>query len=155
MSDAKDTFWQRFDNVRTGMLGIQGRHIPMTHYPEDESNRVFFLTAAGTDAHEAAVDKKEVHYLICSDKHGVYCDLKGRLELVPDRQKLDDVWNAFAAAWFEDGKTDDAVRLIKFTPVTGELWLSPDSNTAFLVEMVKSGLTGGKPDLGTHEMLRF
>ncbi len=72
-----------------------------------------------------------------------------------DRDALDDVWSFVADAWFEGGQHDPDVRLLKFTPVTGELSVTPISGIKFLYEMAKANLTDDKPDTGQQGAITF
>ncbi|MCI2394048.1 pyridoxamine 5'-phosphate oxidase family protein [Aliiroseovarius sediminis] len=155
MSNQQQEFWDRLEKVRTGLMGLHGRHLPMTHYPHQDENAVYFLTADGTDAHDCAVKNEQIHYLVSSDKEGLYADVTGKLSVEADQDKLEEVWNAMAAAWFEDGKTDPSVRLLKLQPQSAEVWIATDSSAAFLIEMAKAGMTGNTPDVGSHEVLTF
>ena len=155
MSNQHQEFWNRLEKVRTGLMGISGRHLPMTHYPAKDDDAVYFLTAQGTDAHNSAIKKEDIHYLISSDKEGLYADVKGTISVDADQDKIDGIWNAMAAVWFEDGKADASLRLLKLKPHSAEVWLATDSSVGFLIEMARAGLTGTKPDVGLHQMLSF
>ena len=56
---------------------------------------------------------------------------------------------------FEGGQHDPDVRLLKFTPVTGELSVTPISGIKFLYEMAKANLTDDKPDTGQQGAVTF
>ncbi len=148
-------FWDRLNKVPTGLLGIKGRHFPMTHYPYEDENAVYFLTAQGTHAHNSALKNEDVHYLVSSDQEGLYADVNGKLSIEADQNKIDEIWNAVAASWFEHGRTDNSLRLLKLTPQAAEMWLATDSKASFLIEIVKSNLAGTPPDIGSHNVLSF
>ncbi|WP_375690512.1 pyridoxamine 5'-phosphate oxidase family protein [Pseudooceanicola sp. LIPI14-2-Ac024] len=153
--EQKDTFWDRMDDVRAGMLHTDAdRVVPMSHYTDPERGVFWFITADGTDAHKAAVDGKAVHYVVAEAGAKVYARVDGRLTVEDDREKLDELWSPVASAWFEDGKEDDDVRLVKFTPSTAEVWLT-DGGAGFLYEIAKANLTDAKPDMGDHGVVRF
>jgi hypothetical protein len=37
---------------------------------------------------------------------------------------VDRLWNRFVAAWFEGGKDDPKLQLLRFDPEHGQVWLS-------------------------------
>lgn len=96
----------------------------------------------------------EATFHIADSKAHLYANVFGTLEAVNDSEKLDELWNAFAAAWFENGRDDAAVQLVKFTPREAEIW-SGDGSVSFLYEIAKANLTGDTPDAGAHGRVVF
>ena len=71
-----------------------------------------------------------------------------------DPAKLDELWSAIAGAWFEDGRQDDDVQLVRMDLSTAEVWATGGS-LSFLYEIAKAHLTDEKPDMGQHGTVRF
>ena len=44
-----------------------------------------------------------------------------------DRATIDRLWNPFVAAWFEGGKDDPKLQLIRFDPEAAQIWLNDNS----------------------------
>ena len=44
-----------------------------------------------------------------------------------DRANIDRLWNPFVAAWFEGGKTDPKLLLLRFDPREAQIWLNENS----------------------------
>lgn len=156
MSD-KETFWKRLEGINAGMLGCEPdwRLVPMSHYPDPEQGALWFITAKGTDLVEAAAGgAKQAAHVVSSSGGKLYARIEGRLETSDDRQKLDELWNAVASSWFEDGKQDDDIQLLKLTIDSAEVWAT-DGGMAFLYQVAKSKLTGAQPDMGEHFEVSF
>ena len=83
-----------------------------------------------------------------------YARIEGELSLSDDREKLDEIWNAVASSWFEDGKQDDDVRLLRLSLSAAEVWYT-DGGLGFMYQIAKSKLTGAKPDMGEHFEISF
>ena len=153
----RDTFWKRLEDVRAGMLGCapEWRLVPMSHYADPEEGALWFITAAGTDLAEsvAAAPQKAVH-AVSSQGGKLYARIEGQLSLSDDREKLDEIWNAVASSWFEEGKRDDDVRLLRLSLDLAEVWTT-DGALSFLYEIAKSKVTGAKPDMGDHFTVDF
>ena len=156
MSD-RETFWKRLDDVNAGMLGCDPdwRLVPMSHYADPDEDALWFITAAGTDLVESVEGgaKKAVHAVGDGDGQ-LYARIEGKLELSNDKAKLDEIWNAVASSWFEDGKQDEDVRLLKLKLSTAEVWATT-GGLGFLYEVAKSKVTGAKPDTGDHFTVSF
>jgi general stress protein 26 len=157
MVESRDKFWDRLENVNAGMLGVFGeaRHVPMSHYADQPLNRLWFITARGTDLVKAVeAGAKDAHYVIASAGDGLYSNMTGTLSLSNDTAKLDEMWNAVASAWFEDGKRDADLRLLEFALSDVEVWTTK-GGVGFLFQVAKANITGDKPDIGEHFALKF
>ncbi len=56
--------------------------------------------------------------------------MHGRLSVDMNRATLDKLWNRFVAAWFEGGKDDPKLCLLRLDPEKGEIWLEGSSLVA-------------------------
>src|SRR5690606_384945 len=121
----------RLDDIRTGMIEVEGRFVPMTLSLEPEDGNLWFLTAKGTDLVAAAEKGAESRFVVSDDGEGIYADIKGKLGVSEDREKLDEIWNAMSSAWFEEGKDDPDIALVYLAPATAEVWLAPESKVKF------------------------
>lgn len=159
MTDDKHsaTFWKRLDDINSGMLGLaeDPRLIPMSHYAEPGANILWFITAKGTDLVKSLSPggKSAIHAVSDADE-GLYARIEGRLSLSADKQKLDELWNAVASSWFEEGRQDPDIQLLRFDVTEAEVWATA-GKLSFLYEIAKSKVTGQKPDMGDHYTLRF
>jgi len=46
------------------------------------------------------------------------------------RATIDRLWNRFVAAWYEGGKDDPKLQLLRFDPARAQVWLNENSLTA-------------------------
>ncbi|MGB3245020.1 MAG: pyridoxamine 5'-phosphate oxidase family protein [Sulfitobacter sp.] len=150
-------FWNRLEDIRAGMLSADSaRAVPMSHYVDDDdpANAIWFITAKGTDLSDAAMRGKPGEYIVSSNDESLYARIDGRLSVSNDEAKLADLWNGVASAWFEGGKQDPDVQLVRFDLSEAEVWITGGS-LKFLFEVAKAHLSDSKPDMGEHTTLRF
>lgn len=83
---------------------------------------------------------------------GTYVSLSGTASLVHDVAKKRELWNQFAAAWFQCEPEDPDVALIRLSADTAEYWDTP-GRASSLIAMVKGKLTGQRPDVGDNEVV--
>jgi len=57
----------------------------------------------------------------------LFASVEGRLAIDNDRATIDRLWNPFVAAWFEGGKDDPKLRLLRFEPGNAQVWLNENS----------------------------
>ncbi len=158
MSDTlKEKFWDRLEDTRTGMMAAgHGRAVPMSHYVDDDDKApaLWFITAKGTDLAKAAAGGASGEYIVSSNDEALYARIDGKVSVSHDKAKLDKLWNGVAAAWFEDGKQDDDLQLIRFDLAQAEVWATGGS-LKFLYEVAKAHVTDSKPDMGEHGTVHF
>jgi general stress protein 26 len=158
MSDDTKAFWDRMAGVNAGMLGVRDdtRLVPMSHYADPATKSLWFITAQGTDlVSDVEGGAKDAQYVIASGSDGIYALVNGQLSLSTDAAKLDEIWNAVASSWFEEGKRDPDIRLLQLSISDAEVWATSKSSIAFLYQIAKAKLTGEKPDMGEHFTLTF
>ena len=56
-----------------------------------------------------------------------YLSITGTAELVEDKEKLEELWSTIYNAYFEKGKEDPKVQLIKVVPHGAEYWANGNS----------------------------
>jgi len=123
-------FWKALKSDRTVMLGLASdpaQAQPMTAQIEgDEGGPIWIFTSSETDL-ARALDGRADAFLHFADKgHGLFAAVEGRLSLDTDRATVERLWNPFVAAWFE-GKDDPKLRLLRFEPGEGRVWLNEHS----------------------------
>lgn len=159
MRDAKKDFYDNLEDVRAGMLGLasDGKLVPMSpNFDDDEPEAIWFITAQGTDLVNGVSDGPQpARFVVAEGSAGLYADIDGMLSLSTDQRKLDDIWSSVADAWFEDGRQDPDVRLLKFAPTKAEAWITSTSGVKFFYEIIKAKLTDETPDTGEHVSLTF
>ncbi len=157
MTDHNHQFWSRLDDINSGMLGVtqDARLVPMSHYTDRKVGVLWFITAKDTDlARSVASGPQEAMHVVSDGGQGLYARIHGTLSLSDNRAKLDELWNAVASSWFEDGKQDPDVQLLRLDLSEAEVWATGGS-MSFLYQIAKSKITGDKPDMGDHYTLTF
>lgn len=151
----RDDFWDRLEDCRSGMMEVESKFVPMTHNLEPEDGSIWFLTAKGTAMAQAAAAGAQTRYIVCNDSQSIYASIDGTLAQSHDRKKLDEVWSVMASAWYEEGKDDPDLLLVRMKPTAAEVWLGPESGMKFLFSVAKAKITGEEPDFGAHFTLTF
>ena len=130
----EDKFWSALKSDRTMMLGLDGvedgHARPMTAQVEGEKGPIWFFTARD----HAIVEKLELGdraiATFASKGHDLFATLHGSVSLDTDRAVIDRLWNRFVAAWYEGGKDDPKLALLRFDAERAEIWLDASSLVA-------------------------
>ena len=145
--------------VRAGMLGVRGseQHMqPMTHYPDWDQDRIWFLTSRQTDLVRSLTPGAPAEFCVTDEGHGFDASLRGLLTEDLNREKLDEYWSSVAAAWFKGGKEDPDLTMLRLDLTDAALWGSSNSLIKFGVEILKANLNEEEtPDLGVHRVVTF
>jgi general stress protein 26 len=128
-------FWKSVKSDMTVMLGIEGiehgKCQPMTAQMLDGQSYLWFFTTKDNNLVEAMRRKADRAMLTFASKgHDLFATVDGRLEEDNDRETIDQLWSPFAAAWFEGGKDDPNLQLIRFDPISAQIWLNENSTFA-------------------------
>ena len=137
MTDHNHQFWSRLDDINSGMLGVtqDSRLVPMSHYTDRKVGVLWFITAKDTDlARSVASGPQDAMHVVSDGGQGLYARIHGTLSLSDNRAKLDELWNAVASSWFEDGKQDPDVQLLRLDLTEAEVWATGGS-MAFLYQI--------------------
>ena len=89
----KHEFWDRAEAINAGMLAPMGsdRWVPMSHTADAAANRLWFITAKGTDIVDALkTGATPATYLLADNAKGLFAQVTGTLSLSDDRAKLKD-----------------------------------------------------------------
>ncbi|WP_136622537.1 MULTISPECIES: pyridoxamine 5'-phosphate oxidase family protein [Mesorhizobium] len=124
-------FWKSLKSDMTMMIGVDGSKViprPMTAQIEgDRNGPIWFFTAKDTELVKGLTSGTQATATFTSKSHDLFATLQGKLWLDNDRATVDRLWNRFVAAWFEGGKDDPKLALLRFDPQEAEIWLDGSS----------------------------
>ena len=125
-------FWKALKSDRTVMLSLSGVEggmgQPMTAQIEgDEGGPIWFFTAKDTDLVEALGERGPAAINFSSKDHDLFAAVEGELIADNDRAAIERLWNPFVAAWYEGGKDDPNLQLLRFEPGRAQIWLNEHS----------------------------
>jgi general stress protein 26 len=120
-------FWKALKADMTVMLGLAGvgdEHLrPMTAQLEhDNRGPIWFFTATDNGLVRQLGDGNRAIATFASKGHDLFATIHGTLRLDNDRAVIDRLWNRFVAAWYEHGKDDPKLALLRLDPERAEVW---------------------------------
>ena len=124
-------FWKALKSDMTGMRGldgVEGGHSrPMTAQVNTDHGPVWMFTARDTSLVAALVAGSRATATFASKGHDLFASIRGTLTIDNDREVIDRLWNPFVAAWYEGGKDDPRLVLLRFDTEDAEIWLDETS----------------------------
>ena len=131
--ELEEKFWKALSSDRAMMLGLDGvedGHVrPMTAQFEENRSPLWFFTAKDS-ALVQALSREKGHRAIAtftSKGHDLFASVRGDLKLDNDRVMIDRLWNPYVAAWYEGGKDDPNLALLRLDAEKAEIWESGSS----------------------------
>ncbi|WP_350588301.1 MULTISPECIES: pyridoxamine 5'-phosphate oxidase family protein [unclassified Psychrobacter] len=114
------------------------------------SKEIWFIGDKSSDVVKDIQDNPKVGLSYATQDDKNYVSISGNAELSTDKAKLDELWSPVYNAFFEHGKEDPEVQLIKVVPHGAECWLS-GSTTVNMFKMAAAALQDGKTAEGIGE----
>ena len=84
-------------------------------------------TPARVSGQRALSQNRRAIAAFSSKGHDLFASVQGSLSISRDRDVIDRLWNPFIAAWFEGGKDDPTLRLLRMDPEETHVWLNENS----------------------------
>lgn len=135
-AEIESKLWKALKSDRTMMIGLpdadDADSQPMTAALDGDAQRgpIYFFTAKDTDLVRDVGAGAKASAQFVSKGHDVFATLHGRLAPDNDRATIDRLWNKFVAAWYEGGKDDPKLQLLRFDATQAKIWLNEHSLVA-------------------------
>lgn len=115
---------------------------PMTPQEVTPDADIWFFVGLEGDQADALRASKAVN--IAVSEAGSWLSVAGRAEFVEDRAKIDELWDGQVDAYFEGGKADPNLGLLRVTTDSAQFWGVPGGKVAALAQIVKSKVAGDR-----------
>ena len=124
-------FWKALQSDRTLMLGVDGvedgHARPMTAQCEGDSGPIWFFTSTDNVLVQKLTQGHRAIAAFAAKDHDLFASIRGSLHRDDDRAVIERLWNPFVAAWYEDGKDDPKLALLRLDAEDAEVWLNESS----------------------------
>ena len=95
---------------------------PMTAQFEGRSGPIWFFSSKEAAIVQNAAAGQRAFFTFASKGHNLFATVHGTIRVDNDRAAIDRLWNRFVAAWYEDGKDDPKLALLRFDTERAEIW---------------------------------
>jgi len=120
--------WKALRSDMTVMLGLADRSDnllrPMTVQidGDDDHGPLWIFSAVDTELVQNLSGSTSAFMSFADKGHDLFAKIDGTLSLDNDRAVIDRLWNSYVAAWYEQGKDDPKLALLRFEPRHAEIW---------------------------------
>lgn len=153
----KEQLFDHMDDVRAVMLGSPDpkQHMqPMAPQIDKSTGSIWFYTNKSSDLVKTLGSEGGDVHLCVVEKDYQAC-LMGELTVDHDEHKIVEFWSSIVAAWFEGGKSDPDLTMLRFQPKNGSIWASDKNPITFAWEIAKANRKDKTPDVGERQSVDF
>lgn len=131
-ADIEAKFWKALKSDRTVLLGLAGVEDgigqPMTALTLEEGHGpLYIFTSKDTDLARHLSGPTPATVQFVAKDHDLFAAIHGELAVDNNRAVIDKLWNPFVAAWYEGGKDDPKLELLRFNPGAAKIWMNERS----------------------------
>jgi len=130
---------------------------PMAPQVNDDRRGIWFYAKRDSEMGAEIAKHAASRARICaiSPDHDYHAFISGTMREEADRALIDTFWSPVIAAWFDEGKEDPNLILLRFDASEADIWASTGSGIRFAWEIAKANLTDEEPDLGEKAHVVF
>jgi general stress protein 26 len=123
---------------------------PMGHQEIDEDGNMWFFSGMESYKNEEIMNDHRVQLIYSCPEKAHFMSVYGHAKIIKDREKTDELWNVFVKTWFQEGKDDPSLTLIKFQPEDAYYWDTKHGKIVSLVKIAVSAVIGKTMDDGVE-----
>lgn len=159
--EAIDKLKEMVDKIDIGMLCSKlsesdyPHAVPMSRQEVDDEGNIWFLFSSESETHENLQKNKKVSLLYADISNYNFLSINGTAEISEDAARIEKYWNKMVEAWFEKGKEDPRIRVLKVTPTEAHYWDNKTNKLVTFMKIAASVVSGQKLDIGREGSLEL
>jgi general stress protein 26 len=126
---------------------------PLAVLEDEFDGAIWFFTADPSPKTDDIAAQPQVNVSLTDGKS--YLSLSGTASIDRDQTRIDDLWNPFVEAWFENGREDPSVALLKVDASSAEFWSVDKPAIARAFQVAKALVTKTQPDVGENRTVEL
>jgi general stress protein 26 len=123
---------------------------PMSIADVDDDANIWFISSKKSNKNFEVKHDDEVQ-LIFSNNSSQFLSVLGKATVYKDKAHIEEVWTPMAKAWFDEGKEDPDVTVIKIEPKNAYYWDTKDGKMIAMLKYAYGAVTGNMTDDGGIE----
>jgi general stress protein 26 len=125
-SEIEARFWKDLAASPFMMLGLDGARDghtqPMTAKTDGDTGPIWFFATKSISLIDALGDSHRAIATYTSKGHDIFASIHGTLSIERDPSVVDRLWDSHLETWFEGGKTDPKLALLRLDTENAEIW---------------------------------
>jgi general stress protein 26 len=139
-------------NIKTG-IPVSVR--PMSVLEVDAEGNLWFMSMKDSLKNKEIAADPFTHLLFQESSNSGFLNIYGITEISTDQEKIDQLWKPLLKVWFQDGKDDLNISLLKVVPTNVYYWDNKHGDVIAFAKMAASVVTGKTMDDSVEGNLDF
>lgn len=146
--DAVTKIREVVDKAETCFLVTQGGVRPMGVRECDERGAIWFLSDKHSNKNAQIEADGQVELYFQASEHSGFLHLSGHAIVLHDKALIEKLWTPLARVWFQGGKDDPCISVIRVFPTQGQYWDNKHGDAVAGVKMLIGAALGKQFDDG-------
>lgn len=127
--------------------------IPLSRQEIDEQGNIWMLISAESNTHHNVLKNSQIDiaYSHVGDYH--FLSVSGKATISKDQARIDKYWNKMMEAWFEKGKEDPRIRVLKVETSDAHYWDNKSNKLVTFFKVATNAIAGTNLDIGREGTL--
>lgn len=139
-------------NIKTGLpASIR----PMNVLQVDDEGSLWFMSMKDSKKNNEISSDPFTHVLFQENTNSGFLNVYGITEISTDQAKIDELWKPLLKVWFQGGKDDPNITLLKVVPTNVYYWDNKHGDVIAFAKMAASVITGKTMDDSIEGNLDF
>jgi general stress protein 26 len=126
---------------------------PMSTQTVEDDGTIWFFSSKQSNKNREIGNNSKVQLLFGDPSKSEYLSIEGTAEIILDKGKIDELWTPIIKTWFQEGKDDPNLSLLKITPKDGYYWDTKHGKMVAFAKMLTSVVVGKTMDDGIEGKL--
>lgn len=122
--------------------------VPMSRQEVCDQGNLWYLCSSESQTYRNLARDRQVSVLFSHPSDYRFLAVNGTAELTQDQARIDKYWNRMMEAYFDKGKDDPRIRVLKIVPNEAYYWDNDGSKLITLFKMATAAITGESTDMG-------
>lgn len=122
--------------------------VPMSRQEVDDEGNIWFLFSAESETFHHLQENRSVSLTYAHVNNYQFLSINGIAEISKEKARIDKYWNSVLEAWFEKGKEDPSIRILKVIPKEAHYWDTKNNKLVTFFKVATSALAGVRSDIG-------
>lgn len=119
---------------------------PMSLQETDTEGNLWFISSDASNKNFQIAEDNRVQLLFMNNSNSEYLSVFGQAFIYKDKSTIEDKWSNLASAWFEEGKDDPKVSIIRVAPQDTYYWDTKAGKLVSLISFAAAAISGTKTD---------
>ncbi|MBK7885272.1 MAG: pyridoxamine 5'-phosphate oxidase family protein [Chitinophagaceae bacterium] len=119
---------------------------PMSTSQVEDDGTIWFFSNKESLKNMQLKEDNQIYLMYADTAKQHYLSLTGIANILIDKNKIDELWNPIIKAWFEEGKDDPDITLIKVQPENAHYWDTKNGKLISNIKIAVAALTGYSMD---------